>query len=422
MAGGSRTLSKRSAKSGDRPYYELVPKDADANLEWRLQLIDLGAQSLEHARDLWIACRRDPLFYINSFLWTYDPRLEWPRVPFITYEYQDEAVREINAAIGDHDLVIEKSRDMGASWLCLAVFLWRWHFYDMQSFLLVSRKEELVDKAGDPKSLFWKIDFMLKHMPEWLRPRFVRQKLHLLNMDNGSTIDGESTTGDVARGDRRTAILLDEFASVENGYEVLAATADATVCRIFNSTPKGTANAFYDVAHSPDIKKLRFHWSMHPEKGAGLYYDADGKMRSPWYDAECKRRVNPVEIAQELDIDYGGSVHRFFDETLLTRLERECVRPPARRGRLEYDYDTLQPLRFVEDKKGQLLLWAVPDAADRWPSDRAYVVGVDVATGTDASNSCISVADARTGEKVAEFATGKLKPHELAREAVAICR
>ncbi len=61
-----------------------------------------------------------------------------------------------------------------------------------------------------------------------------------VNADNGSVIDGESTTGDAGRGDRRTAMFIDEYAAfdVTDGYRVLLASRDTTNCRGFNSTPE----------------------------------------------------------------------------------------------------------------------------------------------------------------------------------------
>jgi len=50
---------------------------------------------------------------------------------------------------------------------------------------LVSRVEDLVDKTDDPKSLFWKIDFIHKHLPKWLMPDFERQKMHLKKLVDG---------------------------------------------------------------------------------------------------------------------------------------------------------------------------------------------------------------------------------------------
>ena len=83
-------------------------------------------------RNLWDACSRDILYWINTFVWTFDPRKPNPKIPFITYEYQDEAFLAMDEALpgagGEfkgHDVIIEKSRDMGASWICLTLFAWR---------------------------------------------------------------------------------------------------------------------------------------------------------------------------------------------------------------------------------------------------------------------------------------------------------
>lgn len=393
-------------------------------------------------------CRRDPLFWINTFVFTYDPRLveggRKPLAPFITYAFQDDAFLEMNAACGKEDVFIEKSRDMGASWLLITLFVYRWLFRDLESFLLVSRKEELVDKSGDPKSLFWKIDFILKRLPKWMIPRHTRIKLHLHNDENGSTIDGESTNGDVARGDRRTAIGLDEFASVENGHEVLAATGDATNSRFFNSTPKGTGNAFY-VQREKTKKRIRMHWSQHPVKARGLYtadegtlkivdvtypfpanykFITDGKLRSPWYDRECERRSHKLEVAQELDIDYLGSAYTFFDNEKIQQLLNQYARTPLLTGELEYDPFRCIPERFTRaagDDLGKLRFW-VPMIDGRPPRDRSYVIGGDVAMGTGASNSVLSVWCRMTGQKVAEYADPYIRPEEFGRFAIAVCR
>lgn len=135
-------------------YYKRVPKDMQDNLRYRSKALLLAKQDKKNAEEFWMMCSRDLLFYVNMFCWTYDPRIGTGKLPFITYPFQDEALLDMNEAIGNHDLVIRKSRDMGASWMLLTVFEWRWHFHPGQSFLLVSRNEDYVDKPGNPKSLF----------------------------------------------------------------------------------------------------------------------------------------------------------------------------------------------------------------------------------------------------------------------------
>lgn len=423
-------------------FYPMVPKDLQANLRFRADMVRLGSSDVKAARELWTMCSRDLLFYVNTFGWTYDPRKTPSAIPFITWPFQDEALLTMDACIGFEDFMIRKSRDMGASWMTLLVCEYRWHFRDFQSFLMVSRKEDLVDSPGDPDSLFWKVDFLHKHQPPWLLPRMTRTRLHFGNDENGSTIDGESTNGDVGRGGRRTAVVLDEFAAVENGREVLSATADVTKTRIFASTPKGTATAFYKIGLSK-IRKLTLHWSLHPEKAAGLYatenakpkiinadfsfpadykFIADGKLRSPWYDAECERRAHAVEIAQELDINDQGSQYQHFDPAQLDRLQAEHCRPAFLIGELDFTKDTFETVKFVERPSGRLKLWCNLDPYGKPALDRKYVVGGDIAMGTGASNSALSGADCKTREKVAEFVDSRIDPTDLAEQGIAMAK
>lgn len=415
-------------KITDEHYRELCDaggKDLRKNIAIRMAMLKEAKGDKSYQNDLWICCSRDPLFYINMFLWGYNPRnVAAPRVPFLTYPFQDETIYEIIQSFGKEDRCIVKSRDMGASFMGLFSMEWAWHFYPDLSFSMMSYKQELVDKRGDPKSLFWKIDTQHEMQPAWLIPEIDRKLLHIGNEDNGSTIEGEFTTGNAARGDRKTAILLDEFGMVEEGHKVLASTADATHCRIFNSTPLGSTNAFYTVFQNPNIKNIPLHWPMHPEKAVGLYYDAEGKPRSPWYDKECLRRSNPKEIAQELDLDFSASDYQYFDAALVARLTETTVRKPEAEGDISYDVHSLQPSGISIVAGGPLKLWCKLDAEGKPSRVARYVIGCDIAMGTrDASsNSVASIGDADTGEKVAEYATNYMSPYEFADAVCALGR
>ncbi|MBN1457708.1 MAG: hypothetical protein JW912_07645, partial [Sedimentisphaerales bacterium] len=106
----------------------------------------------------------------------------------------------------------------------------------------------------------------------------------------------------------------------------------------------------------------------------------------------------------------------------LNKLQAEDVRPPFFTGELAYDSQTAQPLEFAADSKGRLSLWVNVDASGRVPSDMECVLGIDIASGTGASNSCITVGNKRTKEKVAELASANIPPHTLAKVAVALAR
>lgn len=444
-------------------HYGMVPKDFQKNLAYRKEILRLCGNDALAAAQIKAMCAEDILFYINSFGWTYDPRQPVRKMPFITYpEFQDEAIVNICDAIySGEDVVIPKSRCMGASWMGLVCFEWLWHFQPDSSFLVISRNEKYVDESGNPKTLFWKIDFLHENQPRWLLPtgRWLggkdpnRRLLHLGNADNGSVIDGESTTGDAGRGDRRTAMFIDEHAAFDtnDGFRVLRATRDTTNCRIFNSTPQGSGNAFYEVVHNTAARKIRMHWSDHPVYSQGLYtaiggvvkqlksfagdsvrvyrkgwkqpkmlrypdsypFIADGKVRSPWYDNQCARCVSDMEIAQELDIDFVGSDYQFFDPVSVNELILQNCKDPFALGNVDYDRETLIPAGFVAGG-GNLSLWLNPDRNGQVSTGRKFVLGADVSAGTGASNSVASVVDIATGEKIAVWRSAKTRPIDFA--------
>ena len=46
-------------------------------------------------------CAEDPFFYVNTFCWTYDPRKPRKSMPFILWEFQQEALKEILSCVED---------------------------------------------------------------------------------------------------------------------------------------------------------------------------------------------------------------------------------------------------------------------------------------------------------------------------------
>lgn len=442
-----------------------LPKDAELNRRVRMRLLWDGGHDPAAATALRAQCAEDILFWCNAFCWTYDPRkIEQPDIPFITYDFQDDAIIKIRDGIKEkRNVGIEKSRDMGASWINILVLTWFWQFWPKRfTSLMVSRNENYVDAPGNSKSLFWKIDYLLKNQPRWLRPRsVVRTSMHIENCDTTSVIDGESTTGEVARGDRRGVIFLDEFAAFEvsAGFNANTSTQYAADCRIFNSTPRGVGNAFYQLMHNDETLVVRMHWSQHPEKRRGLYKSENGKLvllddwrgtvevsekggtgrrrvsfpdeypfvldgilRSPWYDKQRRIATAKEEIAQELDIDYLGSGYQFFDAAAVSAYIKAWCRDAEVVGDLEYDLTNGEPLRFTPNPKGKLSLWQPLGRDGTYGEERRFVIGVDVSAGTGASNSAAAVYEEATREKWAEFADPNIEPRDFAVFVLALSR
>ena len=452
-------------------FYQMVPKGPVSNLLFRREIARRVMVDPEFAEMMRRVCAADIFFYINTFVWTINPKRGHARkkIPFITYPFQDDGIDVLLDSLEElFDVQIEKSRQMGASWFISAVIEWCWRFKYGQNFMMLSRSDEYVDKSDEPKSLFWKIDFIHANLPHWLMPAGWSEKDHrkvkrMVNPENRSTIVGEATTEDSGRGGSFTAMLLDEFGACEVGMGILKSTRDATGSRWFNSTPKGTGNAHYRIvqlsrSNPKQVRPLRFHWSLHPEYGRLLYrlnkegepraaepkdalelkkYLADNvdligslkkrgfwgefKTRSPWFDRQCARATTKAEIAQELEIDYAGSGYQFFDQADIQDQIRLYCCPPKYVGDLEFDLETLEPTGFRQHGNGRLALWCelVHGAP---PLGRPHVIGVDAAAGTGASNSVASIWDAKTGEKVGEFVDPNCKPERMAKQVIALCK
>jgi len=249
-------------------------------------------------------CRHDINTWINDWVWTFDPRRSPSMLPMLLFPKQAEYLkwRSKRRSMGENGL-IEKSRDMGISWLNVCSQVHCWLYEDGYKGAFGSRKEDLVDRIGDPDSIFEKIRILLRYLPKWMLPLDFDWSKHdnfckLLNPSNGSSITGEG--GDnIGRGGRSTLYDLDEAAFIERPQKVDAALSNNTEVVFYTSSVNGM-NFFYQKRMNyPKEWIFRMHWKEDPRK------DAD------WY-AGMKVKYDPVTIASEVDIDYGASVEGIY--------------------------------------------------------------------------------------------------------------
>lgn len=277
----------------------------------RLKINDACNRSNEAKIYAMAACKADPVFFINNFCWTPNDKYAQYHFPFILFEFQEDYVKWLNDHINEgRDGLVEKSREMGVTWLTTTLFLWKWLFDDNFNALIGSYKQEIVDdKSKD--SLFGMLDYNLRSLPKWMLPRKFRFITHrtamkIVNPENMNIIKGDTMNPEFGRGSRRTVVLLDEGAHWEYFQDAWDSCGDTTNCRITVSTPLGY-NSFAALRESGiDVKRL--HWALHPLKD-----DA-------WYQYEKSRRTED-NVAQELDISYNksqkGRVYPDWDQVTL---------------------------------------------------------------------------------------------------------
>ena len=248
-------------------------------------------------------CKKNILHFFNFFLWTFDPRGQIKDLPFIPWAYQEKYIIELNDDIKNGiSSLTEKSRDMGVTWMVLGTFLYRWLILD-DSFLLGSRKEELVDTLGEMDTHFERLRYMISKLPSWMLKLcgFNSENSSYMKIykDNGASLTGESMNKDFSRQGRYKAILLDELAFCDGAEQVWRSCGDSAPCKLPVSTPNGRHNFFADLRNSGKIKVHTLHWRMHPNKNEN------------WYIAEKEKR-STKDVAQELDINYTVSAGNPF--------------------------------------------------------------------------------------------------------------
>lgn len=413
------------------------PKEHRKSLEFRAKLLAACRKDeklLATTKELFF---RDILFAFNVFFYTLDVRRrpEHHRC-FCTYSFQDETILDIYQTIqNQEDLVIEKSRDMGCSWMVILVYLYCW--LDPKGggdFLLGSRIEDYVDKKGDMRTLFEKARYALYKLPVWLRPEGFKKRKHdyymrLINPATGATITGESNNPSFSTGGRYTSVLFDEFAKWEATDEsAWTAAGDATPSRVAVSTANGAGGQYYRLVTDGKTRKITLHWSNHPLKAKGLYCKFPKPLeasdvvdesswvglRSIWYDKETERRT-ANEIAQDLDINYLGAGNPYFMGRAFGRLQLllKTSKKIKKLFNLEYGSFTLTE---TTSKDNSVFVFELPR------KDCQYVISVDVAEGKeDGDFSVVKVLNRMTLSTDASFFTD-LDEVQLSRFVVAITK
>lgn len=399
-------------------------------------------------------CKSSIYYWINMYAMTFVVRKAGEdgrqlkqfekHIPMVTWPVQDYALSVIIRCIEDgEDLIIDKSRDMGASWLLIYTIIWYWMFKSDSIIGINSRVEDDVDKSGDPKSLMWKLDYVIKRLPEWMHPAPLatlllgagqhRTHLSLVNPKNGSVVRGYASSGHASRGGRELFEVFDEMAAQGQATASWEAAGDATNCRIGNSTPIGPGTEFTKQRDmglkfgAPNIVVLGY-WN-HPDKGIGRTWMEDvtgvitNEKGTMFYETYWFRHQRPPyrarstqDIAQNILIDHMSSGANFFNRTILANHRDEYAREPDRLCEIQLvkvskpeEKDRFEN-RFMDVPHGRWRIWCEPR------KDTNYVQFADPSYGKGKANSASMIMDRTSMELGAEFADPNCPPDELSSE------
>lgn len=253
--------------------------------------------------DLKLYYRSHPAQFITDWGMTVDPRnleRELPAViPFVLFPKQVEWIEWVlDRWRKGEPGITEKSRDMGMSWVAMGLACTLCLFHKEMAIGFGSRKEEYVDKLGDPKSLFYKARMFMTYLPREFRGGWDVKKhaphMRIMFPETNAIIAGEAGD-DIGRGDRKALYFVDEAAHLERPMLADASLSATTNCRIDVSSVNGMANPFAEKRHSGKLSVFTAHWRDDPRKD------------DTWYTKKTNE-LDAIVVAQEIDINYSASV------------------------------------------------------------------------------------------------------------------
>lgn len=310
---------------GDPRVSYFWPPDHKSEVLRRLKLLQRLRADPVLARAAHVHYKHNPVDWCLDWATTYDPRNATrglpTLMPFSMFERQTDLIKFLHSCVLDEENgLIEKARDMGATVAASAFSVWLWLYWPGAAIGFGSRKEELVDRLGDPKTIFDKLRSCIKNLPSDLfwpkgfNPVQHMTYMKIINPANGATIAGEA--GDnIGRGGRTLIYFKDEAAHYERPELIEAALGDNTNVQIDISSVNGMGNVFHrrrmsgfewNPGCTPPKGKTRIFimdWSDHPAKSQA------------WYDARRQRAEDEGLMhvfAQEVDRDYSAAVENIL--------------------------------------------------------------------------------------------------------------
>jgi hypothetical protein len=340
----------------------------------------------------WLKCSRSFVYFADSFCQIYDATAkEW--VPFRLWKAQVDTAQVM---LGAQLIVILKARQLGLSWLVLALALWLMLFQPAATILLFSKRDDEAVYLLDER-----LKGMYKRLPPWMQARNVTMdSKHEFALSNGSVARAFPTTG----GDGYTATLaiVDEADLVDDLGKLLQAvkpTIDGggLLSRVDKATPTSEFKNIYRSAKAGTSpwKAVFLPWHVRPNRDEA------------WYEAQ---KADSLARTTALD-----DLHESYPATDVEALAPKSLDKRIAADWLQQCYLEAEPIKPSDAPAiPGLIIYKAPEPG------KTYVVGGDPAEGNPTSDdSAATVLELETGEEVASLC-GKFQPSTFASHLDAI--
>jgi hypothetical protein len=242
--------------------------------------------------------------FLNRFCFIYEPRNKGPKVlPLDLFEKQELYIKWLWERYNENESgVVDKCRDVGATWIFIGFSVWLMLFQRDISIGLYTYKATECDSPGDMSTLLEKARFMIERLPEQFREGYTSKRMFLKSNVTGSSIAGASGENP-SRGGRKTLYIMDECAFYEHAEKVDAAISEVSDCLLYVSTHQGTDTVFYRKSYSGVTPRFEFDWQDNP------------RHTQEWYDKKKLKaeREGLLHIfKREIDRDPLGSIQNIL--------------------------------------------------------------------------------------------------------------
>lgn len=334
----------------------------DEEILRRIHLLTRCMESRDFMRAELALCSRDPVHFINNWIWTFDPRTERKKYPMKLWAIQVEYIRWLNERLVKKEWgLCEKSRDQGATWLNGADDVHKFCFVKGFTSLFGSINGDKVDD-DTLNSIFGKLRYMVGELPAFICPPLrdghnsVKMKLH--NPRTGAEISGETMNDNFGRSGRVSRLHIDEAAHIPRSDTILAAISHTSKCVIWTSSPKGKGNEFARIRFHTKVSLFILDWKDHPLQDQA------------WYDAWCAILPEHI-VASELDRSYEGSkagrIYKAFKRPYHTP-DVQFDHNPAYRQYRVWDFGfggAMACLFFQVSPEGEIQCWCYLEVKER---------------------------------------------------------
>lgn len=254
----------------------------------------------------------NPISFIETFAWVKIPQVEGQIKPFFLWDYQRDIIFKLQECENDeleHEILIDKPREMGVTWTLAWYMIWRWLFSPNWSALILSRTEAEVDQGdADPdSSLFGKFRWGLDKLPAYMLPTgytprgkkgtSTDMKLRIMNPYMKTSLIGSTSNSEAGRSRRYSFIFIDECFAIEGFTNIYRSLQTVAKTKVFASTVRvGTVfKKFRDLCKEKG-DYISLSWKQHPWKD------------QTWYEDQLRKAEVDPEVMKEIEVDYNINI------------------------------------------------------------------------------------------------------------------